>query len=372
MASIIEVISDIVTNMELDKSIRDTSKSLFERMVFVKLESALKTLGIRDENAKAILQALRKSAFESIDKISAEKKIQATLNQLKDGKPLLTKDGQMPALIREAGTQVSRLVSTSESFEQLAYLSTGLAVADLAIDAAGFAIVISKIDALDEKISKMAATVDKIFKMKVNDIKVEYHKLNMRFNSFVISINGNTSISLSELDRWLIDTEAFIRKLILDFQDGNFDRGIILEMIFNLLPAYTGILNTYVREYYFQHKKHFGVLNPYTDIYNALVGDGFINCVNNYLFVEESLSVHKTIEAVQTQKLLTLNSPSQVVDQLELLDLAGSKDHYYSFIHNLNEVAKQTAKAYIPGIAKSLDISELECNTVIDNAFTSV
>ena len=126
------------------------------------------------------------------------------------------------------------------------------------------------------------------------------------------------------------------------------DADTILNMVFNLLAAYVGMLNVLVREYYFDKGRFPDNLDMYASLFKELLDEHFLKMVGDYLVARKGLTVNEMIKSIQTQKLLVMNAVLQYEDQKDILKIAGTKDKYLSLMKISDIYAKEEIDCLIP------------------------
>ena len=129
--------------------------------------------------------------------------------------------------------------------------------------------------------------------------------------------------------------------MIRNFYYDAMDADTILNMVFNLLAAYVGMLNVLVREYYFDKGRFPDNLDMYASLFKELLDEHFLKMVGDYLVARKGLTVNEMIKSIQTQKLLVMNAVLQYEDQKDILKIAGTKDKYLSLMKIFDIYAKE-------------------------------
>ena len=136
--------------------------------------------------------------------------------------------------------------------------------------------------------------------------------------------------------------------MIRNFYYDAMDADTILNMVFNLLVAYVGMLNVLVREYYFDKGRFPDNLDMYASLFKELLDEHFLKMVGDYLVARKGLTVNEMIKSIQTQKLLVMNAVLQYEDQKDILKIAGTKDKYLSLMKISDIYAKEEIDCLIP------------------------
>ena len=148
--------------------------------------------------------------------------------------------------------------------------------------------------------------------------------------------------------------------MIRNFYYDAMDADTILNMVFNLLAAYVGMLNVLVREYYFDKGRFPDNLDMYASLFKELLDEHFLKMVGDYLVARKGLTVNETIKSIQTQKLLVMNAVLQYEDQKDILKIAGTKDKYLSLMKISDIYAKEEIDCLIPYVKKHTGIEDCE------------
>ena len=100
---------------------------------------------------------------------------------------------------------VDRIYQLTSSVKSLSYLNTGISLANLAVNVAGFLVMNGKINALNSEVQLVANYLSKTANVQKNGKISTCQKLIMRFNSMSAKIQSGDVIDLDVLEYLIID-----------------------------------------------------------------------------------------------------------------------------------------------------------------------
>lgn len=358
-----------------EEFIQDGHLELVRRQVHQKIKAMTKVMisgseGAADQTTVRVIQAMGHALNEASEGEAGL--IRAGLRTLQ------SRAGEVSSQIIGISKQLSakgacleKILEKAGQLKNLSYLGIGLQLANIAIDVIGFVVIAKRINVIDEKVRTLAAKVDQIHYMLKAEKIAEFQKLVMRFNAMTTKITDHDEFSRDILETLLIDIRTFISEMVHDFNYGAMDASLILEIIFDLLTAYSALLCVFLREYYFEKHRLPDNYAMFIGVYQDLVSNEFLASVRNYLFLEKRLSSRETMDAINAQNILTLNNLMQISDQVDLLELARTRERYLELMHGVFESAEASIRANLSRIAEETKVSAEECESVLARALAA-
>ncbi len=241
---------------------------------------------------------------------------------------------------KNIASQVDSIFSCSTSVMNMAYLNTGLELANLAVDAAGYAIVSEKLSVLNTEVQAVANNLTNVVTIQKNEKIAKCQMLIMRCNSIGSKIRDDDTVKLDGLEELLIDLRAFLAEMLLNLHDEALGEEIILKMLFTLMPAYTSLFNEFLRRYYFRKTAIPANYDMFLSLYSDLNNAAFMERLTDYYFLEQKMHRTDVAEILAAQRFLCLNARVQIEDQLSLLQKLESKEKILLFEDSLERYAK--------------------------------
>lgn len=366
MASVAKLVDLMMTVPE--EYLKDGQIELVMRQVHQRIKAMIKIpingRGAADQTAARVMQAagsvLNKTSASDVDMIRSG--IRSLQNKVGAASAQIAKISKQ---ISANGAGIEKILASAGQLKNLSYLGIGLQVVNIAVDVAGFAIIAGKINEVDEKIGALAAKVDQIHYMMSSKKIAEFQKLVMRFNAMTTKIADHDELSRDVLETLLIDIRAFISEMVHNFNYGAMDAGLILEIIFDLLTAYSALLCVFLREYHFEKHRQPDNYTMFVGVFQDLVSNEFLSNVRNYLFLERKLTSRETMDAVNTQNILTMNCMTQVNDQVELLELTKTRERYIELMRGISTSVEAQVRKNLDEITRESGVSSEKCETIL-------
>lgn len=312
--------------------------------------SALRAAKFGLVNPNSVLKLLKWTAIMGTTKITTEFFSSMFMSSWKE---------EIMAKLEEISTQV-------KGVKRLGYLNTGIGLVNLGVEVAGILYIRKRLDEVQKDIEKLSNKISQVKNILTSEKLSEYQNLSMRFGSATNGLSHGDSIDRYEIDKLLIDMRTFSGEMIRNFYSDAMDAEIILEIVFNLLAAYTALLNIYIREYYFDKGRFPDNLESYTSLFDELTDDRFSKLVQDYLVVKKGMSIIEAINAIQVQKLLVANCMLQYKDQLDILNIVETKDKYLSLMKITDKYVESEIERLIPKVAE--ETGDENCREVIQEA----
>lgn len=302
--------------------------------------------GINFQQAESIASfAAAQNAPSTSDMIKVVRNLMKAVR--KNGSRKNSRIAVSDAQIKHISTQVDNIFRTEQAVLSLSYLNTGLLLANTAVDAAGFAIINEKIDALDAKVDQMAMHISKIEKVQKNEKTGDFQGYIVKYQSMVSDMQDGDEIDTHRIEDLLQEMYRFISEMLWDLFDEALEKDHILNMVFTLLPAYTVLMEKYTQEYYFKKHKLPANYRTYMQVYDIIQQEKTVSNLGDYYFLKQKKSSIETLDIINAQTLLMLNEKTQIEDTVELLQALETKDNFEKFDHALEDLAEKNASAFV-------------------------
>lgn len=321
---------------------------------------------LKDSNM--VLSALRVAKFASPGPVLA-------VNFLKIAASIGTMQ-KISSFIKSADTAHKEMLSKLDvigasvsSVKKLTYLNSGIGLINLGVGVSGIVYIGKRLNDVQMKLDKISNQIGQIRSILTSEKISDYHNLSMRFGAITNRLSDGDSADRKEIEGLLIDMRTFSSEMIRNFYYDAMDAEIILEIVFNLLAAYTALLNIYIREYYFEKGRLPDNLESYTSLYDALTDSHFSKLVQDYLVIKKGMTIREAINAIQVQKLLVANCMLQYKDQIDILSIVETKDRYMSLMKITDKYVESEIERLIPKVAEETGIEN--CREVIREALAA-
>ena len=172
----------------------------------------------------------------------------------------------LTTITKKVTTQLDLVYRESKAIKNLSYIGVGLSLTNIAVDMAGFTIVINKLNDLNSRLQGLSDQIGSIANIQKNDKIAECQRLIMRFNSLADKIKDEEDVSLDDIEALIVDMKAYLSEMIHNLSDKALKTELVLEIINVLLPAYTILYKALLDKFYLEK----GKLPANTEIFNQL------------------------------------------------------------------------------------------------------
>lgn len=287
------------------------------------------------------------------------KDVRKEMNNVKTG------IGDLTNIAKDMAMQVEDLFDMTECVQALSYLNTGLALANIAVDVTGFAMLSMKLDTLGKEVHNIDVKLDKLADANKHEKIADFQKLIMQFNSISTKIRDKEGVEPDSIENLLIKMRAFVSEMLRDLSDEVFEKEVILEIINTLMPAYTILFCEYLDRYYFEKQKEPANYDMFISLYDELVESNFVQKLEDYYFLDMKMHNIDVIDIINAQMLLGLNGRVQVEDQLEILKTLKTEENVKEFERDLDNYVREEIGEKISEISGLLNVSEDKCRETL-------
>ena len=261
---------------------------------------------------------LIKSAVSEATEPSAEMQAKV-MRALRDWRKSDRKISENNSTVKNMSVQVDRIFQNVDIVRNFSYLNTGLSVANLAVDIAGFAMVMMKLNELNSEIQKVAGQIEKVSIILQNGKVAEFQRLTMRFNVLSAKLQDGEPVTMDEIESLQNDMTPFLLEMIMNLHHETMDLGLVLNIIHSLLPAHTILTKENLTRCYLSKQKLPPNYESYLTVFDGLETEQFRKRLQDYYFFDEKLSSQDTLALMDAQSLIGLNGKVQIMDQEQLL-----------------------------------------------------
>ena len=288
-----------------------------------------------------------------VQRKAAEKLLSAVGNNAERNRKAV--DGILSAL-KEGANNLQALSDTQKSIagsmdkmfgsmnvvKAMTFLNTGLLLADLAVDVAGFVVISNKLNELSKELN---GKLDKVVNKGKNDLIGEYQQYLMHFGNTAQKISIGEKVSFDEYQDLLGEMRPYISKMKSNIIEGVLDTGLALEIIYTLLPAYALIFNEYTKAYYMEKGQKPANYDFMFSLYDEIGSPEMIKTIQDYYFLDRGLTSLEALDVSNMHALMVVNDKIITNDIMQLLISLGDKDKIVEFNNEVDRIVKEQVLA---------------------------
>lgn len=310
-----------------------------------------------------------KETLETAMQLSINEKVD--LNALRKVKKNVS---QMTKEIKDLSSQVGPFCYKSELASKLGFLSVGLSVVSLVVSVVGVSVVRNELQAFKNTVNTRLDHIEKdiidLKKFNRNELVEQIDNITMDFNDITAKLLDGYKSSLEEQYSFMKETKAFCSKLINNIRDQSFDTGFLLETLFSILPSYSFVFQNCIYDSYMQTKKLPPNYEAYLSLFNQFFDEKFEATLNDYLFIDQNLSVIEISNVLCALNGIVLNYATAVMDRAELVVLLKTEEAYKEFENNLDLAVKERLEKEADEVAVMLGKKQDECRKTLQIAYS--
>ena len=270
----------------------------------------------------------------------------------------------LSSVTRNMSVQVDSIFQLTNVIKTVSFVNTGISLANLAVDVAGFVIINQKLNTVNYEIKNVLNEVKKLSDLAKNEKISECQKLIMRYNTLAAKILNNEPVNLDDIDNLLIDMKTFISEMIRNLLDNTLDKDLLLDMIYILIPAYTQLFAEYNKRVYYSKQTLPPNYNNFMTLYSELESAELRQDLQDYYFLQRKMHGQDVIDLLNARTLIGLNQKVLVEDQVSMMKMLGTGEQYDSFELELDKIVKSSLEEKIPVMAEETGISETRLKKV--------
>ena len=258
---------------------------------------------------------------------------------------------------KNMSVQVDSIFHLTNAIRTISFVNTGISLANMAVDVAGFVIINQKLNTVNYEIRNVLSEVKKLSDLAKNEKISECQKLIMKYNSLSSKVLNSEPINIDVIDNLLIDMKTFISEMIRNLMDNN--------MIYILMPAYTQLLNEYNKRIYYSKQSLPANYGTFMTLFIELENNGLRKDLQDYYILKRKMHSQDVIDLLNAKTLVGLNQKVLIEDQVSMMKLLGTPENIEAFDLELDNIVKSFSREKIPVIAKDSGISEHKCSKVL-------
>ena len=259
--------------------------------------------------------------------------------------------------------------SAFRSLTTLSYINTGLSLVNTAVNIVGFVVISKKLNSIKDQLTAIENKAEIIIGIKKTELIQEFQQYIMRINSVYDCINNHDQFDFKATDDLIIGLKSFISKLINNLVAHLFESDLLIEMIYALLPAYTLILNEYLKRYFVKYNGVPSNYKIFMSLYDELYNCGYRTKMIDHLILNKKLHIVQALDIVNSQLLCVLNNKIQIEDNMRMIEVLQTKEKIAEYDCLIDNIAKDSLLRKASSISKDTGLSKEECLKVINGWF---
>ena len=248
---------------------------------------------------------------------------------------------RMLKMLKENELNSKKLHADMKCIKALNYLNIGLEIANIAVDIAGFVIIANKLNGLEDSIKQLSKEVSRLNDFNAGNIEEQFDYFKSKYLEYSRKIQDGDDIDMDKLIDSIASMKAFIKKLLMFYENDTIDRENLLNIFAILLPAYSHLLQWYMIEYFYDKGKSIDA-EPYLDVFKTIMADKFRATTLDYFFNDKHL--HNLEAIVATNDLIMIDGYSHVItirDEALKLNRLKTKEKYDEYNEYINKIVEQ-------------------------------
>ena len=324
-------------------------------------------------NSDSTEQSIAEAAMQLLnEQTSGMNGIQAAINSLEKNA-----NGKLDLLsesVRGIAGKVDGLCVGMKTVSALSFINAGLSLANLAVTVVGFMMVNKKLDRINGRLSDIETKLNQISK-QLDAIALDVKKISDRDKNAIINeglklimlirtrlnMIQDGTLEIDKDDALLIDTRTYISTMLANFRDNALETDIIVNIINNVMPAYTLLLNEYTTYYNYKKGKLPVNYEAFISLYDELAAPDVRSILINYLILEVNIHVTDAINAANIQTMLAFNGRVQIEDQVTIHERFKHKAAVEEFEKSIDDCVSEWTEKIIPFVAQTSGTDEESC-----------
>lgn len=307
-----------------------------------------------DEINNRIANSILKNSSYSMDNV------RALMNNANSNTALLNKQIQNLSI---------NFDSAFQSLKNISYINTGLSLVNTAVDIAGFIVLSKKLNIIKENLISLDVKIDNLLNYNKNDLIEEYEKYIMESNSVHDKLINKKTLDLDAVNSLIIGLKAFISKLLNSLKEHLFDSDFLVEMIYTLVPAYTFLLNEYLKRYYYDNQSFPTNYDIFMSIFDELSSIDIKKKMMDHLVLKNRMHIIEAQDVINAHLLCALNNRVLIEDNVKVIKAFKTEEKMFAYENMINNIAKDAVLREVSTISQDSGIDKEEGRIIIENWF---
>lgn len=263
------------------------------------------------------------------------------------------------ALLKDLSKNVSSIYSMVSCIQAVTWLNAALSAANIAATVASTVIICKKLDNIDKKLDRIECKIDSIKQVQYVDV-IKQPCIDFIREYKVISdeFGDNKEVSANKVLEEIKKCCSLMEK-IYDIRNQYFT-GDVLELLYDLMPAYTDLIIQYYAHFYESSKGEYTLHKDWLSIFDKLDSETFRNEIQDYLIMDERVDNIQLNQIMDCQHLVTIGSRQKIEEALSDLSLCDSAEDYRDIMQFSKQYALQQAKSIESEMISQFGASQAE------------
>ena len=354
----------VVLEMLVNRSVADElSQKRLAEIALRRTDSKFKALvkcrilgdkTLSDELVHNIQSSALKKGLSNTTDLSTVRNTMRTVSQNIEANLL-----NLSSTAKNLSVQVDSIYQLSNAIKTISFVNTGISLANLAVDVAGFVIINRKLNVVNSEIKTVINEIQKLSDIVKNEKISDCQKLIMKYNSLSSKILNSEAVNQDDMENLLIEMKTFISEMIRNLLDNTFDKNLLLDMIYILMPAYTQLFAEYNKRVYYSKQSLPPNYDIFMSLYSELENNDLRQDLQDYYFLNLKMYSQDVIDLLNAKTLVEMNQKVLIEDQVSAMRMLGTGEQCDAFEIELDEFVKSLIQERIPVIAKETGISEI-------------
>lgn len=234
--------------------------------------------------------------------------------------------------VNEANRKLDALLVGQNNILNNLYNIQELQLTNLALGLINVGVSLEYLPKIEQQINEINNTLNEL---KVHIERQEIHQCIREYNKYSSSmlncLDKMTDGEAIDPDK-LSEVEAYLKSIILQFNNHDIDGTIACKIIFGLIPSYVQVVKMYSSNYYWKHKRNPNVYTKCIEVLKAMNQDAFCESLKKYLLIncpnltmEEkykslsgiTTSIENSIGNLEFEKIIWKMFPQKVYNKLD-------------------------------------------------------
>lgn len=251
---------------------------------------------------------------------------------------LLKKSEELTKTINGTQTAILNLTNIAKISQTLAIFNSVIGVMNLCTTAAGFAMVMNKLNVIQNQIDDV---IQNQLKIHEAEMKYKFENVVSDYEELLDGENGGIPFDESRLIALIKKEKAVLNYMISGFNDSLVTDSIsLLQGIIALSSMFSYTICKYDSVYYFNHpEKHgfYGFHQQWVDMYDVLMSEQFKSRLQDLFFIEEDRNQNVTDALAASVFDEFKDAKETILTQVEIIQTFDSMKNYQEAMRVLDE-----------------------------------
>lgn len=192
--------------------------------------------------------------------------------------------------VNEANIKLDKLLEGQNQIISGLQLITGLEIANLAVGLVNVGISLIYLPKIKAQVTEVQNSLDElkdhIEKQELYEYKKEYNKYSSSLMNFIENVQfANAIVNGTVNANTLSEVEAYLKDIILKFNNYDIDGSLGSDIIFSLTPLYIYAVKMYSSKFYYETRRIPNVYNKCLEVIEEINSDTFRDAMKRHLLI---------------------------------------------------------------------------------------